>query len=62
MKEKFSFIFDYGSSYKIVLKSRKTEALYHKPKKKEKIEIDKALIERLENEEMLTYEKEDDEV
>ena len=61
MKEKFSFIFDYGSSYKIVLKSRKTEAPYHKPKKKEKIEIDKALIERLENEEMLTYEKEDDE-
>ena len=61
MKEKFSFILDKNNYNKIVLKSRKTEAPYHKPKKIEKIEIDKSLIERLENEEMLTYEKEDDE-
>ena len=60
MKEKFSFIYDTNSSNRIVFKSRKTEAPYHKPKKVEKVEIDKSLIERLENEEMLTYEKEDD--
>ena len=61
MKEKFNFIYDTNSYNRIVLKSRKTEAPYHKPKKVEKVEIDKSLIERLENEELLTYEKEDDE-
>ena len=60
MKEKFNFIFDTRSSNKIILKSRKTEAPYHKPKKKVKEKVDKSLIERMENEEMLTYEKEDD--
>ena len=59
MKEKFNFILDVNSLNKIVFKSRKTEAPYHKPKKVEKVEIDQNLIERLENEEMLTYEKED---
>ena len=60
MKEKFNFIFDTNSSNKIVLKSRKTEAPYHKPKKEKKEKIDKSLIERIENEEMLTYDKEDE--
>ena len=50
MKEKFIFILDVNSLNKIVFKSRKTEAPYHKPKKVEKVEIDKSLIERLENE------------
>ena len=59
MKEKFNFILDVNSLNKIVFKSRKTEAPYHKPKKVEKVEIDQNPIERLENEEMLTYEKED---
>jgi hypothetical protein len=61
MKEKFNFILDANNANKIVFKSRKTEAPYHKPKKVEKVEIDKSLIERLENEEMLTYEIENDE-
>ena len=61
MREKFSFMYDNDSSNRIILKSRKTEAPYHKPKKEKKVEIDKSLIERIENEEMLTYEKEDDE-
>ena len=60
MKEKFSFIYNTENSNRIILKSRKTEAPYHKPKKIIKEEIDKSLIERLENEELLTYEKEDD--
>ena len=60
MKEKFNFINNIGISNRIVFKSRKTEAPYHKPKKIVKDDIDKSLIERLENEEMLTYEKEDD--
>ena len=60
MREKFSFMYDNDSSNRIILKSRKTEAPYHKPKKEKKVEIDKSLIERIENEEMLTYEKEDD--
>ena len=61
MKDKFSFIYDTNGSNRIIFKPRKTEAPYHKPKKAQKIEIDKSLIERLENEELLTYEKEDDE-
>ena len=60
MKEKFSFIYNTENSNRIILKSRKTEAPYHKPKKIIKEEIDKSLIERLENEELLTYGKEDD--
>ena len=60
MKEKFSFIYNTKNSNRIILKSRKTEAPYHKPKKIKKEEIDKSLIERLENEELLTYGKEDD--
>ena len=60
MKEKFSFIYNTENFNRIILKSRKTEAPYHKPKKIKKEEIDKSLIERIENEELLTYEKEDD--
>ena len=61
MKEKFNFMFDKDKSNRIILKSRKTEAPYHKHKKEKKEIVDKSLIERIENEEMLTYEKEDDE-
>ena len=61
MKEKFNFMFDKDKSNGIIFKSRKTEAPYHKPKKEKKEKIDKSLIERIENEEILTYEKEDDE-
>ena len=61
IREKFNFILDVSTYNKIVFKSRKTEAPYQKKKKVEKVEIDKSLKERLENEEMLTYEKGDDE-
>ena len=60
LKDKFDFISNIDISNKIIFKSRKTEAPYHKPKKVQKEEIDKSLLEKLENQEMLTYEKEDD--
>ena len=59
MKEKFNFILDQNNLNRIPFKSRKTEAPFHKYKKVKKIEIDKSLIERIENEELLTYEKEE---
>ena len=60
LKDKFDFISNIDISNKIIFKSRKTEAPYHKPKKVQKEEIDKSLLEKLENQEMLTYEREDD--